>query len=464
MMQSAAVQSGQTVRMTAADARIVGVYGREILDSRGYPTVEAEVHLACGVRGFAAAPAGASTGSGEAVELRDGGKRVGGRGVRRAAAHINGDIAKALCGTDSCLQQQIDDMLTALDAESSAAVSTDSKTGKLQNIGANAVLAVSLAAAKAAASCRGVPLYQHLADIAPTDSSADVAGRLLPAPMMNILNGGAHATNNVDVQEFMVMPLGFDNFGEALFAGADIFHALKAILHTRGLATAVGDEGGFAPDLRGASEALDLLMEAIARAGYRAGQEVYIALDCAASELYRDGVYGMPSDNFRGDGAAMADWLSALCKQYPIVSIEDGCAESDWQGWRQLTKQLGDSVQLVGDDLFVTDCALLQKGMETGAANALLAKPNQIGTLTATQQAVAMAQGGGYAAVVSHRSGETEYDEIADMAVGWAAGQIKTGAPCRGERTAKYNRLLRIAESLGAAAEYAGLSILRGRR
>lgn len=422
------------------DAAITEVRGREIIDSRGNPTVEARVRLANGIVAYAAAPSGASTGAGEAVELRDGEARVMGRGSRIAAAHVGDEIAAALSGMDACQQESIDAALIAADG------STDKS-----RLGANAMLAVSLAVAKAGAAAANMPLHRHLG-----------GGTKLPLPLMNILNGGRHAANTLDLQEFMIVPSGFDDFESALFAGVEIFHRLKKLLQTGGHATAVGDEGGFAPDLRGTEEALALLAEAILQAGYVPGKQVAIALDVAASELHAADIYTLPGEGFRGDAAAFVELLSVWRERYPIVSIEDGCAENDWDGWRLLSKQLGANTQLVGDDLFVTNCALLQKGVALGVANALLAKPNQIGTLSETRQAVRLAQESGYAAIVSHRSGETEYAELADLSVAWDAGQIKTGAPCRGERTAKYNRLLRIADELGEAAVYAGAAVLRG--
>ena len=423
---------------TLADATIVRVRGREILDSRGHPTVEAEIHLRGGVVACAAAPSGASTGGGEATELRDNETRMMGRGTRRACENLNTEIANALLGMNAADQETIDQTLIAADGD-------DNKS----RLGANALLAASLATAKAAAHYHAAPLYRYLAN-----------GTTMPAPMMNILNGGAHADNNVDIQEFMIMPLGFADFAEALFAGTEVFYALKNTLVQRGLGTAVGDEGGFAPNLRGTTEALDLLIDAILRAGYTPGKHMFIALDCAATELFADGVYRLPGDKFCGDAAALiaryADWRA----RYPIISIEDGCAENDWHGWQMLTATLGDSTQLVGDDLFVTNCVPLQRGISRRIANALLAKPNQIGTLSETRRAVKLAQQSDYGVILSHRSGETEYADLADLAVAWDAGQIKTGAPCRGERTAKYNRLLRIGEELGADAVFGGAAML----
>ena len=422
--------------MTADKAAIVAVGGREVLDSRGWPTVEAEIRLAGGIVARSSAPAGASVGAAEAKELRDGEKRMGGRGVRRAVAALNGDINTALRGMDSRRQADIDAALIAAD-------NSEDKS----RLGANAILAASLAAAIAGARAEDVWLHQHLG-----------GGTTMPIPLMNIINGGAHAANNLDIQEFMIVPAGFDDFPSALFAGAEIFHALKDSLRRRGHATAVGDEGGFAPDLRGTREALDLLMESIASAGFEPGRQVMLALDCAASEFCNNGVYELPGENFRGDSAALTEWLAALRDNYPIVSIEDGCDENDWEGWRRLTERLGGRTQLVGDDLFATNIARLQKGADSGAANALLAKPNQIGTVTETKEAAAAARRLNYRVILSHRSGDTERAELADLAVAWDAGQIKTGAPCRGERTAKYNRLLTIADELGAAATYPGVA------
>ena len=404
------------------------------MDSRGWPTVEAEIRLAGGIVARSSAPAGASVGAAEAKELRDGEKRMDGRGVRRAVAALNGDINAALRGMDSRRQADIDAALVAAD-------NSEDKS----RLGANAILAASLAAAIAGARAEDVWLHRHLG-----------GGTTMPIPLMNIINGGAHAANNLDIQEFMIVPAGFDDFPSALFAGAEIFHALKDSLRRRGHATAVGDEGGFAPDLRGTREALDLLMESIASAGFEPGRQVMLALDCAASEFCNSGVYELPGENFRGDSAALTEWLAALRDNYPIASIEDGCDENDWEGWRRLTERLGGRTQLVGDDLFATNIARLQKGADSGAANALLAKPNQIGTVTETKAAAAAARRLNYRVILSHRSGDTERAELADLAVAWDAGQIKTGAPCRGERTAKYNRLLAIADELGAAVTYPG--------
>lgn len=413
---------------------IKNLRGREILDSRGHPTTEAEITLENGVAARAAVPSGASTGKYEAVEKRDNDRRYNGRGVRQAVRHINQDLAQAVCGADAAEPAQIDDLLRAADG-------SDNKS----RLGANALLAVSLAVQKAAAQAAGLPLY------------AAVGGaRTLPVPLMNILNGGAHADNALDIQEFMIVPHGFDDFAEALRAGCEVFYALRHGLMAQGLTVAVGDEGGYAPALRDTEAALTLVMRAIEDAGYLPGRQISIALDCAASELYRDGVYHLPADDFRGDAAALIALLSRWIDKYPIVSIEDGCSEDDWQGWQLLSRQLGRRVQLVGDDIFVTNPRLLQRGIHEDIANALLVKPNQIGTVSEMLTAVRLAQTAGYQTVMSHRSGETEYADIADLAVGSGCLQIKTGAPCRGERTAKYNQLLRIADSLGASASYAG--------
>ncbi|MBN8507355.1 MAG: phosphopyruvate hydratase [Burkholderiales bacterium] len=419
------------------------IQGFEILDSRGNPTVAAEVTLDDGSRGYAAAPSGASTGSREALELRDGDKaRYGGKGVRRAVAHVEGEIAAALCGLAATDQRAIDARLKALDGTPTKA-----------RLGANALLAVSLANAHAAAAALRQPLYRHLG-----------AGSVLPLPMMNIINGGAHADNNVDVQEFMILPIAAPTFAEALRWGAEVFHALKALLRGQGLATSVGDEGGFAPDLPSNAAALDVMMQAIQSAGFEPGREIALGLDVASSEFRTaEGMYVLEGEGRRFDSAGFCDWLKGLTRQYPIVSIEDGMAEGDWQGWQLLTAALGASVQLVGDDLFVTDTALLQRGIEQRAGNAILIKPNQIGTLTEAQDAIVLARANGWASVVSHRSGETEDTTIADLAVGSAAGQIKTGSLSRSDRVAKYNRLVRIERELGSQARFAGAAALAGR-
>ncbi|MBB6598763.1 phosphopyruvate hydratase [Luteimonas sp. MC1825] len=416
---------------------IAKVHAREILDSRGNPTLEAEVTLADGSFGRAMVPSGASTGTREAVELRDGDKtRYMGKGVRNAVANVNGAIAEALRGADASDQAGVDRRLIDLDG-------TDNK-GRL---GANALLGVSMANAHAMAASRREPLWKLLAgDRAP----------VLPVPMMNIINGGAHADNNVDLQEFMVLPVGFDSFAESLRAGTEIFHALKSVLKGHGLSTAVGDEGGFAPDLRSNVEALDTILEAIGKAGYRAGDDVLLGLDVASSEFYDNGKYHLVGEGKRLSSEQFTDFLASWADQYPIITIEDGMAEGDWDGWNLLTRRLGDRVQLVGDDLFVTNPLIFRQGIESQTANAILIKVNQIGTLTETLEAIAMADAASYAAVVSHRSGETEDTTIADIAVATTATQIKTGSLCRSDRVAKYNQLLRIEESLGAGARFAG--------
>ncbi|TKR33796.1 phosphopyruvate hydratase [Luteimonas gilva] len=416
---------------------IAKIHAREILDSRGNPTLEAEVTLEDGSFGRAMVPSGASTGSKEAVELRDGDKtRYLGKGVLKAVANVNGAIAQALHGFDANDQEGLDRRLIDLDG-------TENK-GRL---GANALLGVSLANAHAVAASKKMPLWQYLA------TSKDV---VLPVPMMNIINGGAHADNNVDLQEFMVLPVGFDSFSEALRAGTEIFHALKSVLKGRGLSTAVGDEGGFAPDLRSNAEALDTILEAIGKAGYHAGEDVLLGLDVASTEFYENGKYHLVGEGKRLSSEQFVDFLADWCNEYPIVTIEDGMAEDDWAGWKLLTQRLGNKVQLVGDDLFVTNPKIFKEGIEQGVANAILIKVNQIGTLTETLEAIAMAHHAKYAAIVSHRSGETEDTTIADIAVATTATQIKTGSLCRSDRVAKYNQLLRIEQQLGAAAKYAG--------
>ncbi|MBI2834698.1 MAG: phosphopyruvate hydratase [Acidobacteria bacterium] len=427
--------------------KIVSVHGREILDSRGNPTVEVEVRLEGGARGRAAVPSGASTGTREALELRDGESRYNGKGVRRAVAHVNDEIARTLQGQD-LTQRELDERLVHLDG-----------TPNKGRLGANALLGVSMAAAHAGARHDGVPMYAHLATLS---GSADAS--LLPLPMMNILNGGAHADSNVDLQEFMVMPAGLPSFADALRAGAEIFHALRSILKRRGLATGVGDEGGFAPNLKSNEEALEAVLGAVALAGFQAGRDVYLALDVAASELWdeRSGRYVFKKSGAASRGAdelvsLYVDWLS----RYPIASIEDGLAENDWSGWQTITRELGARVQLVGDDVFVTNPRILAKGIEEGIANALLVKLNQIGTVTETLDAMALARDAGYATVISHRSGETEDTTIADLAVGTGAGQIKTGSLSRTDRVAKYNQLLRIEEELGGRARFAGRTAIR---
>ena len=418
---------------------ITHVHAREILDSRGNPTLEAEVTLADGSFGRAAVPSGASTGTKEAVELRDGDKtRYLGKGVRKAVANVNGAIAEALSGFDALDQAGLDKRLVDLDG-------TENK-GRL---GANALLGVSMAAAHAAAASRKQPLWRYLSTI----TTADVS---LPVPMMNIINGGAHADNNVDFQEFMVLPVGFDSFSEALRAGTEIFHALKSVLKGHGLSTAVGDEGGFAPDFRSNVEALDTILEAIGKAGCKAGEDVLLGLDVASSEFHDNGKYHLVGENKRLTSEQFVDFLADWAAQYPIITIEDGLAEGDWDGWKLLTERIGNKVQLVGDDLFVTNPRIFKQGIDSGTANAILIKVNQIGTLSETLDAIAMAHKAKYAAVVSHRSGETEDTTIADIAVATTATQIKTGSLCRSDRVAKYNQLLRIEEQLGAQARYAG--------
>jgi enolase len=436
--------------------KIQQVHGREILDSRGNPTVEAEVTLDNGVKGRAAVPSGASTGVREALELRDGdpsrgsGPRYGGKGVRNAVAHINGEIRGALAGRDAN-QRAIDEQMIALDG-----------TPNKGRLGANAILGVSMALARANALAASVPLYVHAARL--YEKRADASPTLLPVPMMNILNGGAHADSSVDFQEFMVMPLGAPSFAEGLRYGAEIFHALRGILKKKGYSTGVGDEGGFAPSLSSNQEAVDVVLEAVGKAGYKAGEDVWIALDVAASELWDDSAKRY---EFRksGDTPRTADQMVKLyedwVRQYPIVSIEDGLAEGDWDGWKAITSALGSRVQLVGDDVFVTNPEILRRGIAEHVANALLVKLNQIGTVTETLDAVAMARDAGYASVISHRSGETEDTTIADFAVGTSAGQIKTGSASRTDRIAKYNQLLRIEEELGPQARYAGRNAIR---
>lgn len=428
-------------------AKIINVIGREIMDSRGNPTVEAEVHLEGGFIGMAAAPSGASTGSREALELRDGDKsRYLGKGVLTAVANVNGPIRTALIGKDATAQAELDQIMIDLDG-------TENK----DKLGANAILAVSLAAAKAAAAFKGMPLYAHIAELNGTPGQY-----AMPVPMMNILNGGEHADNNVDIQEFMVQPVGAKNFREALRMGAEIFHTLKKVLHGKGLSTSVGDEGGFAPNLSSNADALAVIKEAVELAGYKLGTDVTLALDCAASEFYKDGKYDLSGEGKVFDSNGFSDFLKSLTEQYPIVSIEDGLDESDWDGWAYQTKIMGDKIQLVGDDLFVTNTKILTRGIENGIANSILIKFNQIGSLTETLAAIRMAKAAGYTAVISHRSGETEDATIADLAVGTAAGQIKTGSLCRSDRVAKYNQLLRIEEQLGEKAPYRGLKEIKG--
>ena len=424
---------------------IVDVHARQILDSRGNPTVEVDVTLEDGSMGRAAVPSGASTGAHEAVELRDGDKgRWGGKGVRKAVEAVNGEIADAVVGMEAEDQAEVDAAMISLDG-------TENK-GRL---GANAILGVSLATAKAAADAVGLPLYRYV---------GGVDANLLPVPMMNILNGGAHADNGIDFQEFMVMPVGAPNFAEALRCGAEIFHALKSALHGAGLSTSVGDEGGFAPAVHSARQGLDFIEKAVSAAGYKLGDDVLLALDCAASEYFKDGAYRMTGEGKTLSSAENADFLADLASNYPIASFEDGMAEDDWEGWKSLTEKLGSRVQLVGDDLFVTNVKRLEKGIADGIANSILIKVNQIGSLTETINAVRLAQTDGYTAVMSHRSGETEDSTIADLAVALTCGQIKTGSLARSDRTAKYNQLLRIEEELGDTAKYPGRAALKAYR
>ncbi|EDX90096.1 MULTISPECIES: phosphopyruvate hydratase [unclassified Alcanivorax] len=418
-------------------SKIVDIKAREILDSRGNPTIEADVVLESGASGSACAPSGASTGSREALELRDGDKsRYLGKGVTKAVGNVNSAIRELLVGKDASDQKALDQAM--LDADG-----TENKA----NLGANAILAVSLAAAKAAAVDQGKPLYEYISDLQDDDNEYS-----LPVPMMNIINGGEHADNNVDIQEFMIQPVGAPTVAEAIRYGAEIFHALKGVLKKRGLNTAVGDEGGFAPNLPSNEAALEAIMEAIEIAGYKAGDDVTLALDCAASEFYKDGKYVLAGEGRSMSSEEFADYLAELCDRYPIISIEDGMDESDWDGWKILTEKLGKKIQLVGDDLFVTNTKILQRGIDENVANSILIKFNQIGSLTETLDAIKMAKDAGYTAVISHRSGETADTTIADLAVATAAGQIKTGSLCRSDRVAKYNRLIRIEQELGRAA------------
>ena len=416
---------------------ITNIHAREILDSRGNPTLEAEITLSDGSFGRALVPSGASTGSREAVELRDGDKaRYLGKGVRNAVANVNTTIASALKNFDAADQRGLDAKLIALDG-----------TPNKSKLGANALLGVSLANAHALAASRKLPLWKHLAG-----SRAAV----LPVPMMNIINGGAHADNNVDIQEFMILPVGLPNFAEALRAGAEIFHALKSVLKARGLSTSVGDEGGFAPNLKSNEEAIETILEAVHQTGYKIGAEIYLGLDAASSEFYKDGLYHLDGEGQRLSSAQLTDFFAGWCAKYPIITLEDGMAEGDWDGWKLLTEKLGKTVQLVGDDLFVTNTKILQEGIDKHIANSILIKVNQIGTLSETLDAIAMAAAADYTAVISHRSGETEDTTIADLSVATTATQIKTGSLCRSDRVAKYNQLLRIEETLGNAASYAG--------
>ena len=418
---------------------IVDIVGREILDSRGNPTVECDVLLESGVMGRAAVPSGASTGSREAIELRDGDKaRYGGKGVLKAVEHINTEISEAVLGLDASEQAFLDKTLIDLDG-------TDNK-GRL---GANAMLAVSMAVARAAAEESGLPLYRYL---------GGMGGVQLPVPMMNVINGGAHANNTLDIQEFMIIPVGAPTFREAVRWGAEVFHALKKIIHDKGMSTAVGDEGGFAPSVENHEAAIQLILQAIDAAGYTAGEQIALGLDCAASEFYKDGQYHLTGEGLALSAEAWTDMLAAWCDKYPIISIEDGMHEGDWAGWKVLTDRLGKNVQLVGDDLFVTNTKILKEGIDKGIANSILIKINQIGTLSETFAAIEMAKRAGYTAIISHRSGETEDSTIADIAVGTNAGQIKTGSLSRSDRMAKYNQLLRIEEDLGEVAYYPGRS------
>ena len=421
-------------------AMITEVYAREILDSRGNPTVEVEVILEDGAVGRAAVPSGASTGVHEAVELRDGDKeRYLGKGVTKAVDNVNDIIAEALIGLEATRQTEIDELLVRLDG-----------TPNKGRLGANAILGVSMAVARAAASSVGLPLYLYL---------GGVAAKELPVPMMNILNGGEHADNNVDIQEFMIMPVGAKSFSEALRMNAEIYHNLKALLKEKGLSTALGDEGGFAPNLKNNAEAIEVILEAVVKAGYKPEKDIVIALDVASSEMYKDGKYHLEGEGLVKTSEEMVDYLADLCEKYPIISIEDGLAEDDWAGWKLLTKKIGKRVQLVGDDLFVTNEERLVQGINKGVANAILIKVNQIGTLTETFNAIETAKRAGYTCIISHRSGETEDTTLADIAVAVNAGQIKTGAPARTDRVAKYNQLLRIEEDLGKAAKYNGKKV-----
>ncbi|MBJ7341974.1 MAG: phosphopyruvate hydratase [Solirubrobacteraceae bacterium] len=420
---------------------ISSVHARQILDSRGNPTVEVDLTLEGGASGRAAVPSGASTGEFEATELRDGGAQWAGKGVTQAVANVNGELAAAAVGLDASDQRAVDDALIALDG-----------TANKSRLGANAILGVSLACAHASAADAGQPLWRYL-------GGADAS--ILPVPMMNVLNGGAHADNRGDFQEFMIVPCGAASFGEALRVGVEVFHALKAALKGRGLSTAGGDEGGFAPDLGSNEEALEVLVEAIEAADYRPGEDVGIALDPATSEIFDDGSYSLAHEGRLLSSAEMADYWADMASRYPILSIEDGMDEEDWEGWKQLSEKIGETVQLVGDDLFVTNTERLSRGIELGVGNSILIKVNQIGTLTETLDAIAMAREAGYSAVMSHRSGETEDTTIADLAVATGCGQIKTGAPSRSDRVAKYNQLLRIEEELGDRAVYPGRSVFR---
>lgn len=423
-------------------SKIVDILGREILDSRGNPTVEADIILENGVMGRAAVPSGASTGQREAVELRDGDKaRYLGKGVLHAVAAINGELRDAIVGMDATEQTAIDEKMIALDA-----------TPNKSRLGANALLAISMATARAAANDAGLPLYRYLGGDEAT---------VMPVPMMNIINGGSHADNSVDLQEFMIIPVGASSLAEAVRYGAEVFHALKKVLNDRGLSTAVGDEGGFAPDLPSNEAAIEVIIEAISNAGYEAGKDIMLGLDAASSEFYKDGLYDLASEGRKLTSAQFADLLEAWVNKYPIITIEDGMDENDWEGWKLLTDKIGDRVQLVGDDLFVTNTAILEQGIAKGVANSILIKVNQIGTLTETLAAIDMAKAAGYTAVVSHRSGETEDTTIADLAVATNAGQIKTGSLSRSDRVAKYNQLIRIESELTGKATYPGMSVFK---
>ncbi len=428
-------------------SNISKIIGREILDSRGNPTVEADVFLESGVVGRACAPSGASTGSREALELRDGDKnRYLGKGVLQAVEAVNGVIQASLLGQNAYDQQKVDQIMIDLDG-------TENK----DKLGANAILAVSLATAKAAAIDKNIPLYQHISEL-----NGTAGNYLMPVPMMNIINGGEHADNNVDIQEFMIQPVGAKNFREALRMGAEVFHSLKKVLSGKGLSTAVGDEGGFAPNLSSNEEALAVIVQAVEAAGYQMDKDITLALDCAASEFYKDGKYDLKGEGKVFDSEGFGDYLAEISDKYPIISIEDGLDESDWTGWASLTQKVGSRLQLVGDDLFVTNTKILKKGIDTGVANSILIKFNQIGSLTETLDAIRMAKEAGYTVVISHRSGETEDVTIADLAVGTAAGQIKTGSLCRSDRVAKYNQLLRIEEELTGKVGYAGRKGIKG--
>lgn len=423
-------------------ARIVDVKAREVLDSRGNPTVEAEVYLSSGIVGSAMVPSGASTGEREAIELRDGDKaRYLGKGVLKAVNYVNTELREAVVGMDADKQADLDSKMIALDG-----------TNAKSRLGANAILGVSMAAARAAAQEAGKPLYQFM------NTSGEF---VLPVPMMNIINGGSHADNSVDLQEFMILPVGAPTFREAIRYGAEVFHNLAKVLKSKGLATTVGDEGGFAPNLRSNEEAIEVILEAIEKAGYKAGQDIYLGMDAAASEYFENGEYFLSAENRKFKSEEMVDFLAAWVDKYPIISIEDGLDENDWDGWKYQTEKLGNRIQLVGDDLFVTNPAILKEGIEKGIANSILIKVNQIGTLTETLEAISMAKAAGYSAVVSHRSGETEDTTIADLVVATGTGQIKTGSLSRSDRVAKYNRLMKIEDELGAKARYAGRSAFK---